>query len=156
MNVFAADVFPEWSEAVHETVVLPSVNVEPELGLQETVGDGSSASVALGENVTTAPLPEVASAVVRPGTVRMGGVLSLTVTLNVPGAEVLPDASIAMHETGFVPIAKVVPEAGLHEIVGFGSIASCADTEKVTIAPPVDVASTENDAGTVMVGAAVS
>lgn len=91
VNVFAADVFPEWSEAVHETVVLPSGKVAPELGLQETVGEASSVSVAVAVNVTTAPLPEVASAVVRPGTVRVGGVLSRTVTSNVAGADVLPE-----------------------------------------------------------------
>jgi hypothetical protein len=138
---------------VHETVVLPSGNVAPDPGLQETVGDESSASVAVAEKVTTAPLPEVASAVVRPGTERVGGVPSWTVTLNVPGAEVLPDASVAVQETPVVPSGKTAPEPGLQEMAGDGSIASLALTEKVTVAPLDEVASTVKEEGTEIVGA---
>jgi hypothetical protein len=137
---------------VQETVVFPSGKVAPDPGLQETVGDGSSASVAVAEKVTTAPLAEVASAVVRPGTDTVGGVPSWTVTLNVPGAEVLPEASVAVQETPVVPIGKALPEGGVQEMLGEGSIASLAVTEKVTMAPLVEVASAVNDEGTEMVG----
>jgi hypothetical protein len=108
--------------------------------------------MAVAENVTTAPLPDVASAVVRPGTETVGAVLSRTVTSNVPGTEVFPAASVAQQETWVVPSGKTEPEAGLQTELGDGSIVSCGVTEKVTVAPLVDVASTGKDAGTVMVG----
>ena len=120
--------FPEWSEAVQDTVVVPSPKVEPEPGLQETVGEPSSVSVADALNVTAAPLLEVASAVIGPGTVRLGGVESSTVTLNDLVAEVFPAESIAVQETVVVPIGKLVPEPLVHEMSGEESIASLADT----------------------------
>jgi hypothetical protein len=146
------EVFPEWSEAVHDTVVVPSPNAEPEPGSQETVGEASSASVADALNVTTAPLLEVASAVIGPGTVRDGGVESRTVTSNVPGNDVLPEASVAVQETWVVPSGKTLPDPWLQLMSGEESIASLAVTGKPTVAPAVEVASTEKDAGTEMVG----
>jgi hypothetical protein len=128
VKVLGEDVFPEWSEAVQDTVVVPSPKVEPEPGLQETVGEPSSVSVADALNVTAAPLLEVASAVIGPGTVRLGGVESSTVTLNDLVAEVFPAESIAVQETVVVPIGKLVPEPLVHEMSGEESIASLADT----------------------------
>ena len=116
--------FPEWSEAVQDTVVVPSPKVEPEPGLQETVGEPSRASLADAPKVTTAPLPEVASAVIGPGTVRVGGVESRTVTLKDLVAEVFPAESIAVQETVVVPIGKVVPEPLVQETSGEESMSS--------------------------------
>jgi hypothetical protein len=152
VKVLGEDVFPESSEAVQDTVVVPSPKLEPEPGLQETVGELSRASLADALNVTTAPLPEVASTVRGPGTVRDGGVESRTVTSNVPGDDVLPEASVAVQETCVVPIGKTLPDPWLQLMSGEGSMASSAVTEKPTVAPAVEVASTEKDAGTEMVG----
>jgi hypothetical protein len=123
------DVFPEWSDAVQDTDVVPSGKVEPEPGLQEMVGDPSSASLAVGANVTAVPLPEAASTVIGPGTDRVGAVLSCTVTSKVPGAEGLPAESIAVQETCVVPIGKVAPDVWVQEMVGDAVIASLAVTE---------------------------
>jgi hypothetical protein len=53
----------EPSFAVHVTFVVPSGKVLPELGVQLTVGDGSTASLADAEKVTVAPDAPVASTV---------------------------------------------------------------------------------------------
>jgi hypothetical protein len=129
VNVFGEEVFPEWSEAVQDTVVVPSGKVAPEPGLQEMFGEPSRASVAAGVKLTTAPLPELASTVIGPGTVRVGGVESSTVTLKESLAEVFPAESIAVQETFVVPIGKLVPEPLVHEMSGDESIASLAVTE---------------------------
>ena len=75
---------PAESVAVTVTVLLPSGNTVPDAGLAVTVGAGSTASVAAGSaNVTTAPLASVASAVTSDGWIRLGAVVSVTVTENV-------------------------------------------------------------------------
>jgi hypothetical protein len=93
-----------------------------------------------------------------PGVVITGGVVSTTLTLNVAGAEVLPDASLAVQETVVVPRGKAVPEDGLHETVGAGSTMSVALTVKLTVAVPGagPVASAVIGAGTVTPGGVVS
>src|SRR5215207_1311173 len=48
------------------------------------------------------------------GTVRLGAVVSTTVTVNVVVA-VLPAASAAVQLTVVVPMGKTLPEAGVHE-----------------------------------------
>jgi hypothetical protein len=129
VNVFAFEVFPEWSEAVHETVVFPSGKVEPDPGLQLTVGLGSTLSVAVAEKLTAAPLPDVASVVMFEGTVSTGSVRSATVTLKDFVGEVLPAESIAVHDTLVVPIGKVDPDALLQLMVGEAVTLSVAETE---------------------------
>ena len=73
---------------------------------------------------------------------------------NVPGDDVLPEASVAVQETWVVPIGKTFPDPWLQLMSGEESIASLAVTENVRVAPPaVDVAaSTVMDDGTEMVG----
>ena len=153
VKVAGADVLPEASFAVHETLVVPSRNVDPDPGLQVAVGDGSTRSVALAANVTAAPPGPVAAAVIGAGTLMVGEVLSTTVTVKEAGAEVLFEWSVAVHETVVVPSGKVSPDAWLQEKVGEGSIASAAETENVTTAPPAPVASLEIGPGTDTVGA---
>jgi hypothetical protein len=62
------------SVAVQVTCVVPMANVVPLAGVQDTLGDGSTASVAVGvENETVAPALDVASAVCVPGTLFIVG-----------------------------------------------------------------------------------
>jgi hypothetical protein len=66
-------------------------------------------------------------------------------------------ASVATQVTVVVPIAKVLPLAGVQFTVGFGSHASlAAGVEYVTTAPLALVASATIGAGHVSVGAIVS
>jgi predicted dinucleotide-binding enzyme len=68
------------SRVQQKTVVDPIRNVEPESGKQDTEVDPSTRSVALTVKSTTAPDELVASAVMFPGRLRMGGVVSRTRT----------------------------------------------------------------------------
>src|SRR5438094_56368 len=75
------------------------------------------------------------------GSVREGGVVSRTVTVKLPWA-VLACVSVAVQFTVVVPIAKLLPEAGVH-VTGRGpSHAAEALAWKVTVAPAALVAST--------------
>src|SRR5262245_11357270 len=109
LKVAGADVLFEASFAVQEAWVVPTGNVAPDVLLHETEGDGSIASVAVTANVAVAPLGPVASFVIVPGSVTVGGFVSATVMLNVARA-VLPAASLAVHETVVVPSGKPCPE----------------------------------------------
>jgi hypothetical protein len=97
------------SVAVHVTVVLPKPNVEPEAGEQFGVTVPSTLSVALGlgENVTAAPLADVACALMFPGTVSEGATLSTTLTVNCACVVLLP--SLALHVTVVSPTGKRSP-----------------------------------------------
>ena len=64
------------SEAEHETVVDPSGNVAPDVGAQLTGTTPSTRSVAEAVNVTAAPAGPVASTVMFPGSVSVGGSVS--------------------------------------------------------------------------------
>jgi hypothetical protein len=152
----ASEVLFAASVAVHRTIVFPRGNVSPDGRLHATVGEGSIASVAVTENVTTAPLGPVASFVIEPGTETVGAPASTTLIVNVAGADVLLAASVAVQETVVIPSGKVAPEGGLQETVGEGSIVSVALTENVTLAPPGPVAFAVIGAGTVTVGAVKS
>jgi len=73
----SASVIPPESVTVQFTVVRPKGNKLPERWSQLGAGSGlSSTSVAMTLNVTLAPAELVASAVIGPGTVRVGGVLA--------------------------------------------------------------------------------
>jgi len=69
-------VLPALSVAEQSTLVVPSGNVLPEAGVQDTVTEPSTMSVAEAEKETTAPDGPVASAVISPGRVRIGAVVS--------------------------------------------------------------------------------
>lgn len=147
-----ADVLFEASLAVQETGVVPSGNVPPELLLHETEGDGSTASLADTANVAAAPLGPVASTVIAPGVFTVGAPRSTTLMVNVDGAEVLFDASFAVHDTVVVPRGNVWPELALQDTVGAGSMTSVAVTENVTAAPAGPTASAVIAAGTFNLG----
>ena len=53
-----------------------------------------------------------------PARAMVGGVVSETVTVKLPLAEVLPEASLAVQLTVVVPSGKVEPETGEHVTVG--------------------------------------
>src|SRR5437879_10414112 len=91
--------------------------------------------------VTALPPGSSASTFWSPGSVSVGGVVSCTVTLNGAASVKLPLASVALQLTVVVPIAKVLPDAGVQLIVGFGSTLSVAAIAHVTTAPPGPVAS---------------
>jgi hypothetical protein len=140
---------------VQLTVVVPGAKVLPEAGVQVTVGDGSTKSVAVAENNTTAPAGDVAETVISLGTVKFGAVVSFTVTwkLLLP---VLPCASVAEQVTDVMPRANVEPEAGAQVGMSTPSTRSLAEALKLTAAPDEPVASAVMSAGTVTIGAVVS
>src|SRR2546425_6423256 len=106
-------VFPWASLAVQSTRVVPSVNMNPEDGLQVAVTGPSTMSVAPTENGTVAPPEPVASAMMSAGTSSDGGVVSTTRIVN-EAAPVLPCASVAEHPTVVTPSGNVDPEEGAH------------------------------------------
>src|SRR5262245_44494819 len=73
---------PAASAAAHVTTVSPMANVLPDAGVQFTVGLGVTASDAVAVNVTALPAGEVASSVIVAGRLRVGRVVSRTVTVN--------------------------------------------------------------------------
>ena len=146
---------PEESVAVQDTIVVPRAKVEPDVGEQTTLGDGSTMSTEVTEKVTAAPLGAVASAVMPAGRDRTGGVVSTIVTLKLALA-LLPEKSVAEHWTVVDPSGYVEPDCDEQTMVGFGSTRSVAVTVKVTMAPEGPVASTIRAAGTVRVGGVVS
>ena len=85
----------------------------------------------------------------------VGGVVSSTVTWNDPVA-VLPDASVALHDTVVVPKANVEPEVGVQVTVGEAGLASAAVAVQVATAPAGLVASWVTPAGSDNVGGVVS
>ena len=76
----AVPVLPAASLAVHDTDVVPSGKVEPEAGVQLRLVT-PTLSVAVTAYVTTAPEADVASVVIADGTVMVGAVVSVTVTV---------------------------------------------------------------------------
>ena len=64
------------------------------------------------------------------GTVTTGGVVSITRTVKVFGAAVLPAASAAPHVTVVEPRANLAPLAALHVAATVPSTASDADAAK--------------------------
>jgi hypothetical protein len=112
VKLAGAEVLLDASFAVQETVVVPSGNVAPETWSHETVGDGSTASVAVTVNGTLAPPGPVASAVMFAGTESVGGVASTSVTVTVKVAVPVLIPSLAEHVTVVVPTAKFEPDEG--------------------------------------------
>ena len=139
-------VLPRVSDAEQLTVVLVIGNVLPDAGVQVTGRGPSTMSVAVAENVATAPDELVASSVMFDGRVSAGGVVSCTVTVKLPFA-VLPRVSDAEQLTVVVATGNVLPEAGVHVTVRAPSTLSFAVAEKVTTAPAGLVASVVMFAG---------
>src|SRR3954452_12722154 len=100
--------------------------------------------------LTTAPLAEVAAALITTGTVRTGGRLSATKTSNEALAD--PPADVAVQLTSVIVMPRSEPDGGVQTMLAF----SVALTEYVTTAPAAPVASnTTTSSGTVSAGGAV-
>jgi hypothetical protein len=89
------------------------------------------------------------------GTVRTGGVVSFTVTVN-KAEPALLCVSVAVHVTVVVPSGKVEPLGGAQLTGRAPSTLSVADAEYVKTAPAGPVASTVAFTGTVTTGAVLS
>src|SRR5579871_2783890 len=124
---------PAASFAEQVTVVAPIGNVEPDAGEQVGVNFPLTRSVAVAVNVTAAPFGPLASTVTDVP-VTVGGVVSRTVTVNVP-VPVFPAASFAVHVTVVVPSANCAPEAGVHDGVSVPLTRSVAVAVNVAAAP---------------------
>src|SRR2546422_3042171 len=114
------------SVALQVTAVAPNGNVDPLAGVHVVATAPSSASVADVVKVKTAPAALVASTVACAGTVTIGLVVSVTVTVN-DAALVLPCASVAVHVTVVAPNGKVDPLAGVQLTATLPSNRSAAD-----------------------------
>jgi len=103
------------SDTVQVTVVTPFWNVEPDGGVQLGVPTPGQLSVAVAfAYVTTREqAPVVVVMEMFAGQLRLGGVVSLTVTVNEQLAG-LPAASLTEQLTVVVPLGKTEPLAGLH------------------------------------------
>jgi hypothetical protein len=77
----AAAALPSASVAVQFTVVLPIAKTLPDSGEHETIGLGSRLSVVVTVKATSAPRGSVASTEIVSGSVRTGGVESLTIAM---------------------------------------------------------------------------
>ena len=107
--------FPLASVALKVTVLFPTGKEEPEgkpaVCATETPGQLSEA-VALANVATAEFVPATAQSVWLAGQVITGNSLSITVTVKLQLAA-LPAASVATTLTVVVPVANVLPEAGL-------------------------------------------
>src|SRR5256885_1273166 len=115
-------------------------------------------SVAVTVNVTAAPDGPVASALIDPGAVRAGGVLSVRTTVALKLAvPVLPCPSVAEQGTTGVPTLKCDPEGGEHVTGTEPETASVAvPSGYVTVVPLGSSVSTDTSAGGVTTGGGVS
>jgi hypothetical protein len=78
---------PAASRALHETVVRPIRNVDPDAGVHVTARGPSTASFAEALNDTARPAALVASTVMSAGTMTVGAAASRTMTVNVRDPE---------------------------------------------------------------------
>jgi hypothetical protein len=128
-------VFPALSVAVQVTLVVPTLKVEPDAGVQVGVRLPSQLSVAEALKVTTAPhTPLSLHWVIGPGQLTTGFSQSFTVTQN-EQEPVFPALSVAVQVTLVVPTLKVEPDTGVQVGVRLPSQLSVAEALKVTTAP---------------------
>jgi hypothetical protein len=131
LNELGALVLLERSVAVQLTGVAPTENGPGEGGLQVTVGDGSTMSLAETRpeksNDVFGPVAETSWA---PGTETVGAVVSVTVTRKVPSTGP-PRESVPEHATVVAPTGKSEPDAGRQVTVQVAS-----GGEYVTTFPP--------------------
>ena len=115
-------VFPDVSVAVQVTVVVPTGNTEPGIGLQTAVAPGQLSETVppatLGVVKLTAVLEAAGqvtavTAVTGAGQVIVGGCVSLTLMVKVQLA-MLFEVSVTVQETVVVPTGKNEPDAGEH------------------------------------------
>jgi hypothetical protein len=151
----AARLLPRASVAVQLTAVGPSGNVDPLAGVHVTSTTPSTLSVADVVKLNAAPVGPVASTVASAGTVTVGAVVSVTVTVK-DAALLLPRVSVPVHVTVVGPSGNVAPLAGAQVTAVLPSTASLAVAVYVKTAPVAPAASTVALAGTVTTGPVVS
>src|SRR6266850_6433421 len=99
------ELLPDASVAVHTTLVVPFGKLNPDTGTHSTEPP-AQLSVKLATKLTLLEhCPVAALTVILPGQLGTGRSVSLTVTEKLQ-LEVLPDASVAVHTTLVVPLAK--------------------------------------------------
>ena len=143
------------SVAEQLTVVIPRANIVPDAGAQITATDPSTTSDEIAENVAVAPRVPVASMLMFAGRVRIGAVVSVTVTVKLPLA-VLLRKSVAEQFTEVTPTRNVLPEAGEQVTETEPSTRSEAEAEYVVVVPDELVASVVMLADRLSVGGVVS
>ena len=123
---------PLASVAVQVTVVAPREN---NAGASFVItGAVSQISVAVAVPIAiTCPVVPVHSADTGAGAVTVGNPTSFTVTSKV-STEVLPEASIAVQVTRFVPRVKFDPDTGTQDTVAPGQLSVTVGSVQVTIA----------------------
>ena len=144
-------VLPPASVTLQPTVVVPRGKLDPDGGEQDGVS-GVAPSDPVAAYVTVADVPFTLVAM-GAGRVRVGGVVSVTVTLKLP-LVVLPAPSVAEQFTVLEPIGNTKPEVG--EQTTDSGPASVAVGEYVTAAEPTPLTSTVIGARPVSTGNVVS
>lgn len=109
---------PALSNAVHVTLVVPCENGTRLDGEQDAflIPDPSIAVGVISYAVTIVSVFKGSCKLRLAGHTNVGGVVSLTTTLNVGQEATLPALSVAEHTTGVLPRSKEVLEPGLHSI----------------------------------------
>src|SRR5262245_24112836 len=100
LNVVGAAALPWASVALHVTVVCPTGKFEPEAGAHVTATEPSTRSVAVGfvYVIVFPPGFDVVS-VMSPCAAITGGVVSVTTTSKLEGAETSPSTFVSVHVT---------------------------------------------------------
>ena len=123
---------PAASVATLVTGVVPFGKTVPEAGVLTTVTPGQLSAPVTVKLTTASHLPASVLTTIGAGTVRVGGSVSLTVTVK-EHVVALPTASVAVALTTVVPFGKELPEAWLKLTVTPGQL-SVAVAAKVTTA----------------------
>src|SRR3989442_8795339 len=109
------ELLPLASVAVHTTFVVPLAKLEPDAGTHRIEPPGQLSVNENAKLTLLAHCPGAVLTVMLPGQLGTGRSVSLTVTVKVQ-FELLPLASVAVHTTLVVPLAKIEPDAGRHRI----------------------------------------
>jgi hypothetical protein len=114
-------VLPEASVAVQTTVFVPVGKTLPLVGAQVTVTPGQLSVAAASNTTIWLHWPAAVFVTMLAGQVTTGISPSLTTTVKLQ-LPVLPDASVAVQVTLFVPLAKTWPLIGLQSTVTPGQL----------------------------------
>src|ERR1041384_7171319 len=125
------ELLPDASVAVHTTLVVPLAKLEPEAGTHRIEPPGQLSVNEKTKLTLVAHCPGAVLTVIGPGQLGTGRSVSLTVTVKVQ-FELLPLASVAVHTTLVVPLAKLLPDAGTHRIEPPGQL-SVNENAKLTL-----------------------
>ena len=111
-------VFVELSVAVHSTGVSPNGNADPDAGTQATVGAGSTASVAVGANVT---LDDVVSPISVLAVIGAGGQSAITGdwSSTIPRKQFIKDQNTISISSIWIVIANVYKHSRSDSFVRF-------------------------------------